>query len=135
MTVLRVRVPATSANLGPGFDTLGLALAHADELTVATREAPGATVRVSGVGEGVVPTDEGNLVVRATAHVYERLGRRMPGLDIEAHNRIPHGRGMGSSGAAIGGGGVVAGGAPPGRPPPPPAAAPGARGARRWGGG
>lgn len=110
MTVLRVRVPATSANLGPGFDTLGLALAHADELTVATREAPGATVRVSGVGEGVVPTDEGNLVVRATAHVYERLGRRMPGLDIEAHNRIPHGRGMGSSGAAIVAGVMIAAG-------------------------
>lgn len=101
MTSLHVHVPATSANLGPGFDTLGLALSHGDELTVSTRPEPCVTVRVSGVGEGEVPTDETNLVARSIAHVFERVGRTMPGLDIEANNRIPHGRGMGSSGAAI----------------------------------
>jgi homoserine kinase len=110
MTQLRVRVPATSANLGPGFDTLGIALAYADELIVATRSAPGATVRVTGVGEGEVPGDETNLVVRSAAHVYERLGRTMPGLEIHAHNRIPHGRGMGSSGSAIVAGVMIAAG-------------------------
>lgn len=110
MTSLRVRVPATSANLGPGFDTLGLALAHADELTVATRTAPGIAVRVTGVGEGEVPEDERNLVARSVAHVYERVGRQMPGIDIEARNRIPHGRGMGSSGAAIVAGVMIAAG-------------------------
>ena len=52
-----VKVPATSANLGPGFDTLGLSLALYDELEVSVRDQPGATVEVTGVGEGEVPTD------------------------------------------------------------------------------
>jgi homoserine kinase len=96
-----VKVPATSANLGPGFDTLGLALALYDELTVTVREQPGATVDVRGVGAGEVPTDESNLVVRAIAHAFAAYDQPMPGLDLVAHNAIPHGRGMGSSGAAI----------------------------------
>jgi len=109
MTSLRVRVPATSANLGPGFDTLGLALSHLDELVV--RPGVGATrVSVRGVGENEVPTDGSNLVVRSAAHVFERLGRALPALEIEAHNRIPHGRGMGSSGAAIVSGVMIAAG-------------------------
>ena len=107
---VHVRVPATSANLGPGFDTLGIALAYGDELTAVTREAPGALVRVSGVGEGEVPTDETNLVVRSAAHVFERLGRKLPGLELRAENRIPHGRGMGSSGSAIVAGVMIASG-------------------------
>lgn len=110
MPTLKVRVPATSANLGPGFDTLGIALAYADELIVETTEGTGATVRVHGVGEGEVPTDERNLVVRSAAHVFEHYGRVMPGLAIEAHNRIPHGRGMGSSGSAIVAGIMIAAG-------------------------
>ncbi|KRC50488.1 homoserine kinase [Leifsonia sp. Root227] len=96
-----VKVPATSANLGPGFDTLGLALALYDELRVSVRDEPGATVEVIGVGAGEVPTDETNLVVRAIAHTFESVGLPMPGLDLVARNSIPHGRGMGSSGAAI----------------------------------
>lgn len=96
-----VKVPATSANLGPGFDTLGLALALYDELEVAVRDEPGATVEVIGVGEGEVPTDESNLVVRAIAHTFEAVGIPVPGLQLRARNNIPHGRGMGSSGAAI----------------------------------
>lgn len=110
MTVLRVHVPATSANLGPGFDTLGIALGYADELIVRTTAVPGARVDVHGVGAGEVPTDETNLVVRSAAHVFERCGRAMPGIEIEAHNRIPHGRGMGSSGAAIVSGVMIAAG-------------------------
>jgi homoserine kinase len=96
-----VKVPATTANLGPGFDTLGLALALYDELTVTVREQPGATVEVRGVGAGEVPTDESNLVVRAIAHAFRAYDQPLPGLDLVAHNAIPHGRGMGSSGAAI----------------------------------
>ncbi|ANF33106.1 homoserine kinase [Leifsonia xyli] len=96
-----VKVPATSANLGPGFDTLGLALALYDELEVSVRDEPGATVEVTGVGEGEVATDEGNLVVRAIAHTFEAVGVPLPGLNLRARNSIPHGRGMGSSGAAI----------------------------------
>ncbi|WP_374007299.1 homoserine kinase [Leifsonia sp. LS-T14] len=96
-----VKVPATSANLGPGFDTLGLALALYDELEVSVRDEPGATVEVIGVGEGEVATDESNLVVRAIAHTFEAVGVELPGLRLRARNSIPHGRGMGSSGAAI----------------------------------
>ncbi|MEO6944378.1 MAG: homoserine kinase [Lacisediminihabitans sp.] len=96
-----VKVPATTANLGPGFDTLGLALSLYDELEVSVRPEPGATVQVIGVGAGVVATDETNLVVRAIAHTFAAFGQQMPGLNLLARNSIPHGRGLGSSGAAI----------------------------------
>jgi homoserine kinase len=96
-----VKVPATTANLGPGFDTLGLALSLYDELTVTVREEPGVFVDVIGVGAGVVPTDESNLVVTAIAHAFHACGQPMPGLNLVARNSIPHGRGLGSSGAAI----------------------------------
>lgn len=98
---VHVKVPATTANLGPGFDTLGLALALYDELEVTARSGTGAHVEVVGVGAGEVPTDATNLVVRSIAHCFERVGQTMPGLDLVARNAIPHGRGMGSSGAAI----------------------------------
>jgi homoserine kinase len=98
---VRVKVPATSANLGPGFDTLGLALALYDDLTVTVRAEPGASVEVHGVGEGEVPTDGSNLVVRSIAHAFTAAGVALPGLELVAHNAIPHGRGLGSSGAAI----------------------------------
>lgn len=107
---LHVHVPATSANLGPGFDTLGIALAYGDDLIVETTGAPGVTVAVEGVGAGEVPTDESNLVARSAAHVFAQVGREMPGIHIAAHNRIPHGRGMGSSGSAIVAGVMIAAG-------------------------
>lgn len=97
-----VKVPATTANLGPGFDTLGLALSIYDELEFTARREPGATIRVEGVGaDGGVPTDESSLVIRAAQHTFEKYGQEMPGLDVVARNGIPHGRGLGSSGAAI----------------------------------
>ncbi|MES2093939.1 MAG: homoserine kinase [Actinomycetota bacterium] len=96
-----VRVPATTANLGPGFDTLGLALSLYDELTVTVRDAPGASVEVIGVGAGEVPTDSTNLVVTAIAYTFAAYSQALPGLDLVARNAIPHGRGLGSSGAAI----------------------------------
>lgn len=96
-----VHVPATSANLGPGFDTLGLALALYDELTVTVTSTPGVTVDVDGVGAGEVPTDETNLVVRSIQHAFDHYSLVMPPLALHAHNVIPHGRGLGSSGAAI----------------------------------
>lgn len=96
-----VKVPATTANLGPGFDTLGLALSLYDELDVTVRDEPGAFVEVIGVGEGEVPTDSSNLVVQTIAHTFAAFGQPLPGLHLVAHNAIPHGRGLGSSGAAI----------------------------------
>ena len=65
------------------------------------RAEPGATVEVEGVGAGEVPTDESNLVVRSIAYTFAAYGIDLPGLDLVARNSIPHGRGMGSSGAAI----------------------------------
>ena len=96
-----VRVPATSANLGPGFDTLGLALSVYDELVVTALHDDRLEVLVSGQGADAVPRDASNLVVRAIAYAFEAVGRRMPGLRLEARNVIPHGRGLGSSGAAV----------------------------------
>jgi len=96
-----VKVPATSANLGPGFDTLGLALSHYDELVVSATREPGVEVVVGGVGAGEVPTDETNLVVRSIAATYRAVGEPLPGLRLRARNVIPHGRGLGSSAAAI----------------------------------
>ena len=96
-----VKVPATSANLGPGFDTLGMALSYYDELEVEAVAGSGAVVEVHGEGVGEVPTDASNLVVRSIAYVFEQVGVALPGLKLKAHNVIPHGRGMGSSGAAV----------------------------------
>ncbi len=96
-----VKVPATSANLGPGFDTLGMALSYYDELEVEAVAGSGAVVEVIGEGAGEVPTDENNLVVKSIAYVFEQVGVPLPGLKLKAHNIIPHGRGMGSSGAAV----------------------------------
>jgi homoserine kinase len=96
-----VKVPASTANLGPGFDTLGLALSLYDELEVTAVAGTGAFVRVEGVGAGEVPSDESNLVVRSIAATFAAYGESLPRLEIVARNGIPHGRGLGSSGAAI----------------------------------
>lgn len=96
-----VKVPATSANLGPGFDTLGLALSLYDELDVEARPGSGVEVQVEGVGAGEVPTDATNLVVRSIVATFEAVGQPVPGLVLRARNAIPHGRGLGSSAAAI----------------------------------
>ncbi|GAA5096356.1 homoserine kinase [Microbacterium yannicii] len=96
-----VRVPATSANLGPGFDTLGLALSLYDELDVTALPEGQLEIEVEGAGAADVPRDASHLVVRAIAYAYESAGRRMPGLRLVARNVIPHGRGLGSSGAAV----------------------------------
>jgi homoserine kinase len=100
---VRVRVPATSANLGPGFDAFGLALTLYDDLIV-TPGGSGVTVTVSGSGEGEVPLDESHLVVRSIRRGLEALNASVPGFTLRCENRIPHGRGLGSSSAAIVGG-------------------------------
>lgn len=100
---VKVRVPATTANLGPGFDCLGLAL---DLWNVATfRPDAGGTgvrVRVRGEGAGVLPEDGENLVARAATMLLRQQGAQLPaGLEIECENGIPLGSGLGSSGAAV----------------------------------
>ena len=104
---MTVTVPATSANLGPGYDSLGLALDLRDELTgeVLSGAAAGTLeVSVEGAGEGRVPLDESHLVVRSMRAAFEIIGKQPPGLRLHCHNRIPHARGLGSSSAAIIGG-------------------------------
>ncbi len=103
-----VTVPATSANLGPGFDTLGLALSIYDTLTASSFDDDRLEIEVEGSGAAEIPTDASNLVVRTIAHVYADAGRRMPGLRIHAVNGVPHGRGLGSSGAAVTAGILIA---------------------------
>ena len=95
-----VRVPATSANLGPGFDSFGLALARYDEVSVRLREE-GLLVEVTGVGADEVPLTHEHLVVRAAARAFESVGEPLPGLHLRCVNCIPHGGGLGSSASAI----------------------------------
>ena len=95
-----VRVPATSANLGPGFDSYGLALARYDEVSVCRTNGP-LEILVTGFGAGEVPLDEGHLIVRAIAKAFGAAGARPCGLRLTCVNRIPHGGGLGSSASAI----------------------------------
>lgn len=95
-----VRVPATSANLGPGFDSFGLALARYDEVSVCRIDGPHEVI-VSGFGAGEVPLDERHLVIRAIAEAYHAAGLAVSGWRLTCVNRIPHGGGLGSSAAAI----------------------------------
>jgi homoserine kinase len=104
---VRVSVPATSANLGPGFDSLGLALDLRDELE-AELTGGGLEVEVSGAGAGEVPLSEEHLVVRAMRTAFEALGSQPAGLRLTCRNAVPHARGLGSSSAAIVGGLVLA---------------------------
>ncbi|RLP86905.1 homoserine kinase [Micromonospora sp. BL4] len=97
---VRVRVPATSANLGPGFDALGLALGLYDDLAAEVAPA-GVRVTVSGQGAGELPDDDRHLVVRAMRATFDVLGAQPSGLIVECVNRIPQARGLGSSSAAI----------------------------------
>ena len=99
MTV-RIRVPASSANLGPGFDALGLALALYDQVDVEIIES-GLSVEVFGHGADTVPLDETHLVLRAFRVAANRLDAHPPGLSLRCVNEIPHARGLGSSAAAI----------------------------------
>lgn len=96
-----VSVPATSANLGPGFDALGLALDLRDRVIVEIVDRPGAEITVAGAGEHEVPLDGSHLVYRSLCAGLEQLGAQVPGIRMHCDNAIPHARGLGSSSAAI----------------------------------
>lgn len=95
-----VRAPATSANLGPGFDSFALALSWHDTVT-ATVAAGGLEIEVDGEGAGELPLDETHLVVRAVRATFDVLGVAQPGLRLSCRNTVPQGRGLGTSAAAI----------------------------------
>ena len=95
---LRVRVPASSANLGPGFDALGLALALYNDVTL--EESDGVAVSVEGEGAAHLDPGPGNVVVRAMRMAFDAAGRSFRGARVHCVNRIPLKRGLGSSAAA-----------------------------------
>ncbi|MFI6045434.1 homoserine kinase [Nocardia sp. NPDC051321] len=97
------RVPASTANLGPGFDSLGMALGIYDEIEVRTTDS-GLTIRVEGEGADDVPWGPSHLVVRAIERGLESAGVWADGLDVVCRNVIPHSRGLGSSASAVVGG-------------------------------
>jgi homoserine kinase len=97
---VRVRVPATSANLGPGFDSAGLALTLYDDVLVRVVDS-GLAVDVAGEGADEVPRDRRHLVVKSLRAAFDLLGGQPRGLEVVCANRIPHSRGLGSSSAAI----------------------------------
>ena len=97
---VRVRVPATSATLGPGFDSLGLALSLYD-VVEAWIDPTGLSIEVTGEGAGTAAAGESHLVIRAMRETFKILDGQPPGLALRCVNRIPHGRGLGSSAAAI----------------------------------
>ncbi|MCQ4210829.1 MULTISPECIES: homoserine kinase [Streptomyces] len=97
---VRVRVPATSANLGPGFDSLGLSLGLYDDVVVRVADS-GLNIDIAGEGSETLPRDESHLLVRSLRTAFDLLGGQPRGLEIVCANRIPHGRGLGSSSAAI----------------------------------
>lgn len=96
----RVKVPASSGNLGPGFDTMGMAHDVWDEVS-ATLTTGVSRVVILGEGNNTLPKDDSHLIVRTMRETFERLGAPTPGIDLVCRNSIPHGKGMGSSAAAL----------------------------------
>jgi homoserine kinase len=99
---VQVRVPASSANLGPGFDSVGLALGLWDTCVATVTDEPGLRIDVEGEGAHEVPRDASHLVVRTMLRAWEELGvEPAAGLHLQCRNEVPHGRGLGSSATAI----------------------------------
>ena len=105
--MLTVRAPATTANLGPGFDCLGMALNLHNYISMDFR-SEGLKIEVEGEGEAFIPQEEKNIVYQAALQVFEEIGEKPKGLYVKLKNNIPVARGLGSSAAAIVGGLVAA---------------------------
>jgi homoserine kinase len=106
---VRVRVPASSANIGPGFDSIGLALGIWDECVVTVTAVPGLRIDVEGEGAEEVPRDGLNLIHRSMVQAWDELHVQTPaGLHLKCHNAVPHCRGLGSSATSIVAGVVAA---------------------------
>ena len=103
---ITVRAPATTANMGPGFDSLGMALEVFN--TISIERSDQFSIRITGNGAGELSTGPDNMVYRGVATVYGAAGAELPPLAVACHNEIPLRRGLGSSAAAIAGGMVAA---------------------------
>ena len=118
MKKFTLKIPATSANLGPGYDVLGMALEVFNffEVTVFDSEMGNSkghsmkklTIEITGEGSGELPTDENNLIYKATLEACKKAGVELPPLLIKQHNNVPLNRGMGSSATAVLGGVLIA---------------------------
>ena len=108
LSAVRVKVPATSANLGPAFDSAGLALSIFDEIEASFTDQPGIQVDVDGFGRNSLPRNEDHLIAKVMLQVFKTLAIPVSGLYLRCINKIPHGRGLGSSAAAITAGVVAA---------------------------
>ncbi len=108
MPMTRVLVPATTANLGPGFDCLGMALSLYNEIEIVAQAFRFTPIEIEGEGTGELPRDVSNLIMRSMQRVFERVGYQPLGLHLRSINRIPMMGGLGSSSAAIVGGLVAA---------------------------
>lgn len=108
MQRVRASIPATSANLGPGFDSLGLALGLYNTVEIHKTDSEGFTVEIQGEGAEALPTNDDNGVIRAANMVFDRVGERPRGLHYLTINHIPLGSGLGGSAAAWVGGLVAA---------------------------
>ncbi|MTV47446.1 homoserine kinase [Heliobacillus mobilis] len=104
---VRVKVPGTTANLGPGFDTLGMALDIYNFVEL-SETSQGVTVEVEGEGASSIPRNESNIVLKVVRQVYQQAGKNPTGLHLKLINEIPVARGLGSSAAALVGGAVAA---------------------------
>lgn len=103
-TLAQVSVPATSANIGPGFDSLGIALELRDRYAAQILDEPIFDVDVTGEGAAELKKDKTHLVIRSMMRGFEHMGQKPRGIALRALNETPHGRGLGSSSSAIVGG-------------------------------
>ncbi|MGB9886375.1 MAG: homoserine kinase [Moorellales bacterium] len=117
--MIRVCVPASTANLGPGFDSVGMALSLYNYLEVEEGKEPGLRLEIEGEGKDFLPCHQGNLVARVMLDFFRQVGCRPGGLHLRLQNNIPIGKGLGSSAAAVAGALVAANylaGSPLGKP-------------------
>lgn len=101
---IKIRVPGTTANCGPGFDAVGIACTIYNDLELTLSDESGVSLDVAGEGAGFIPSDESNVVVKAVKMILNKTGCKAKGIKLRMNNNIPLARGLGSSAAAIVGG-------------------------------
>lgn len=108
MDQITVRVPATTANCGPGFDAVGIACSMYNEISLSIHSSGGNIIEVNGLGKGHILCDERNIAFQAVKMVFDKFKKPVQDIRLSLTNRIPIARGLGSSAAAIVGGLVAA---------------------------